>query len=224
MFHIIYDINTLKFEQLFPLVLALHIKKSENEGEEKLEKEVVTRELRKLLIYLFRAITLKGEYPRDISNKVTYQLIKKVKSGQTLFEFEKDNKKYEKYEGVVEQINDEFDKNKGEKLDEIYQLLNSSPKAQNNNVRKFIFKFYYFEKYLIKKKINRDKKEDELEYKIAASGFRNEIIDYEVEHLVSKIPRKKDEEKHKRFKKIKENIGNITLVKTEDNKKLSNRG
>jgi hypothetical protein len=226
MFHIIYDVNTLKFEQLFPLILALHIKRSEDEKEEKLEKlekDIITRELRKLLIYMFRAITLKGEYPRDISTKVTYQLIKKVKNGQTLFEFEEENEKYKIYEGAVKQVNDEFDL-EGEKLDEIYQLLDSSLKAQNNNVRKFIFKFYYFEKYLIKEKIDRDKEEDKLRYKIAASGFRNEIIDYEVEHLVSKVPRKKDEEKHTKFKKIKEDIGNITLVKTEDNKKLSNKG
>ena len=48
---------------------------------------------------MFRAITLKEEYPRDISNKITYQLIKKVKAGQSLFEFEEGNKKYEIYEG-----------------------------------------------------------------------------------------------------------------------------
>jgi hypothetical protein len=270
MFHIIYDINILKFEQLFPLILALHIKENENE-EEKFGKEnkVITRELRKLLIYMFRAITLKEDYPRDISNKITYQLIKKVKAGQSLFEFEEDNEKYKDYEGAVKQVNDELGEELDEKIkkrdeeiktvtdklknpnlpkkereeleeklallisnqdgdkrkrNEIYQLLNSSLKAQNNNVRKFIFKFYYFEKYLIKKKIDRNKEEDKLNYKIALR-FRDLIIEdkYEIEHLISKIPRKKDKEKHEKFKKIKENIGNITLVKTEDNKKLSNK-
>jgi len=80
MLHIIHDIKILDFEQMFPLVLAIHFGFSEKDRE---TKKCLASELRKLLLYMFRTITLKGEYPRNIFDKITCQLIEKVRKGQT---------------------------------------------------------------------------------------------------------------------------------------------
>jgi hypothetical protein len=234
MFHIICDVNILNFEQLFPLLLAIHVQFQENKDDKrkiKKNKSIVTKELRKLLTWMFRKITLKGEYPRDIASKITYLLIKKVKSGQTLLEFHEDKEYYKPYKNVISSIEKEFaqdkemeDKEKvnkqGEKEIEkvqkregLYELLKTSSKVQNNNVRKFILKFYYFEKYLIVKDVERDLHPE----------FPSTINKYEAEHLVSKAPREKEKTKDKNFKSVKEDIGNFTLVPKEYNGQLSNK-
>src|SRR3954452_10432648 len=90
MFHVIHDILSLNFEQFFPLILLIHFKFQDKEEN---QKSLITDQLRELLIYTFRVITVKEGYPRVISTKLIFPLLNKMKSEEKLFfvENEKDD-------------------------------------------------------------------------------------------------------------------------------------
>ena len=64
----------------------------------------MTKDLRKLLIYMFRIITLKGGYPRDVSTKIVHPLIEKVRRKKVLLKTEENEESVK----VIKEIDKEF--------------------------------------------------------------------------------------------------------------------
>src|SRR5437763_4370736 len=82
MFKIISDVHLLDHKELFSLFLAAHFQFQEKTPEEKL---MITKELRNLVIYIFRAIIIK-EKNRDEGQlrALRVNILKMINAGQAL--------------------------------------------------------------------------------------------------------------------------------------------
>src|SRR6185437_11915084 len=88
MFKIISDIFLLDRKELVSIILAVHFQFQEKTPE---EKSIIIKELKKLIIYLFRAITIKGKVEdEDALREIRINTLKMISSGNpSLFGQEK---------------------------------------------------------------------------------------------------------------------------------------
>ncbi|CAI2196245.1 14503_t:CDS:2, partial [Funneliformis geosporum] len=134
MFRTISDIHLLNRKELFSLVLAIHFQFQEKTREEKL---MITKELKKLVIYIFRTIIIKGKIEDENALRtIRINILKMVNLGQILLFGQ------EKY--PINLIIEEFRQG----ADSFYQSLveRQSKKDKGLEIEKFIFITYYQKK------------------------------------------------------------------------------
>ncbi|CAI2187094.1 19191_t:CDS:2, partial [Funneliformis geosporum] len=177
MFRTISDIHLLNRKELFSLVLAIHFQFQEKTREEKL---MITKELKKLVIYIFRTIIIKGKIEDENALRtIRINILKMVNLGQILLFGQ------EKY--PINLIIEEFCQG----ADSFYQSLveRQSKKDKGLEIEKFIFLTYY-------------------QKKIKESKLIINLFDYDIRQLVSQnfeIKEIGDNEKRKIYKELGDN-------------------
>lgn len=154
MFKIIGDIFLLDHQELISLILATHFQFQERTLEEKL---TITKELDKLVIYLFRAVIIKGKIEDENAlRQIRTNTLKMISRGQTLL--------WEQEKYPIDLIIKEFQSGSGSFWQALQEYKNKKSKGQG--VEKFILLTYYQKK--VKKK-----------------GAKIDWLDYEIKPLVS---------------------------------------
>ncbi|MCE8158958.1 MAG: DUF262 domain-containing protein [Candidatus Moeniiplasma glomeromycotorum] len=154
MFKIVSDISLLDHKELVSLILATHFQFRERTLEEKL---TITKELQKLIFYLFRAIIIKGKIEDENALRgIRTNTLKMISSGEVLILGQE--------KSPIDLIIKEFQFGS----ESFYQVLKEykSKKSKEQGIEKFILLTYY------QKKI-RDK------------GLKIDWSDYEIKPLVS---------------------------------------
>ena len=124
MFLTICDTANLEFKQLFSVILSVSLR---FEKSERLKTEIINK-IKKLLFYMFREITIRGGFPRNVSNDIIFPLLNKARKGEK--EFLEDS----------ELLKKEFS---DKKTKEIYEKLLEGYEAGKNSIYKFILRHYY---------------------------------------------------------------------------------
>jgi hypothetical protein len=166
MFKIISDIHLLNHKELFSLVLAIHFQFQEKTSEEKL---TIIKELRNLVIYIFRDIIIKGKIESDNSLRtIRVNTLKMINSGQALL-FRQENTQFDLIIKEFQQGSSSF-----------YQALEErkGKKDKELEIEKFILLTYY-------------------QKKIKHKGLKMDLFDYEIRRLVSQDSEVEEIEKNK---------------------------
>lgn len=193
MFYIIFDISTLSFKQLFPIILSATYRFGKN----KELKPAIVNKIKKLFFYMFRYVTIRKGYPRIVSNEIIFPTLDETRKGEK--EFLEDN----------ELLKKEFTK---EKDQEFYQSLKEY-ELDSNSICRFILRSYYWEKLT---------REEKGLGKILGLGIKDDLLRYEAEHIIAKNPRQRPAD-YQKFDSVINSLGNYTLLTSKDNKRFADK-
>jgi len=193
MFLIICDIKNLEFKQLFSVVLSVIFRFKNSEE----FKPKIINKVKKLLLYMFREVTIRGGFPRNASNDIIFPLLNEARKGEKEF--------LEDSEILKEEFNDQ-------KTKEIYKKLLEEYEAGKNSIYRFILRSYYWEKLRREKELG----------KVLGIGIKEDLLKYEAEHIIAKNPRQKSID-YQKFDPVINSLGNYTLLTSNDNKKFADK-